>query len=441
MTSLTRPRPRLTSIPGIGYLEAARFVGAQIPPILAAGLREDRRITRASEAPAHVPRTLFDPTHPDAVASPHADYRMLRAQGVAVNEKLNVWMLSRYDHVSDAVRHPDIFSSAKGIFLRSVDVPNLITRDRPDHTRLRSVMTPHFHPKRLGDLADDIRQLADPAISRLAQGETVDFTRDLAIPLPISVIAQMLGVPTADWATFRGWSDHLANVFGPEDLASAVSFWADIFSSMVGLEAMVRREVARRTSEPTEDLFTAIEQAVAAGQLDRFEVFLYVMILIVAGTETTSNLLGMVADRLAADPELLERLRADRTLVPAFVEEMLRWGSPVQWVSRVTNEPYLVGETEIPAGSRVVLFLASANRDPERFQNPDRVDITRRNAGMLGFGAGPHFCLGAHLARLEVVTVVDHLLDNVSSLRAAGPVVWGTTPSLRGPTSVPVRLR
>ena len=171
------------------------------------------------------------------------------------------------------------------------------------------------------------------------------------------------------------------------------------------------------------------------------ESFLYSLILLVAGNETTTNLLGMLLMHLARDPELFEELKADRTLVPRAVEETARWGSPVQWVTRVATAPYEVGGTVIPAGGKVVLFYASANRDPRKFSDPDRLDIHRDTTGHLAFGHGLHFCLGAHLARLETITAVNHLLDEVDGLELAGPVRWGTTPSLQGPASLPVRIR
>ena len=149
----------------------------------------------------------------------------------------------------------------------------------------------------------------------------------------------------------------------------------------------------------------------------------------------------MLLIRLAEDPGLFAELKADRSLLPAAVEETARWGSPVQWVTSTATAPHLIGDTMIPKGAKTVLFYASANRDCAKFAEPDRFDIHRDTTGHLAFGHGLHFCLGAHLARLETVTAVDCLLDEIDSLELAGPVQWGTTPSLQGPVSVPLQVR
>jgi cytochrome P450 len=178
----------------------------------------------------------------------------------------------------------------------------------------------------------------------------------------------------------------------------------------------------------------------AAGDLSDHEAFLYVLVLLVAGNETTTNLLGVLLVQLAQDPELFADLKADRSLLPAAVEETARWGSPVQWVTRTATTDYRVEDVVIPRGAKTLVFYASANRDPAKFGDPDRFDIHRNTTGHLAFGHGLHFCLGAHLARLEAVTAIDCLLDEVDGLELAGPVRWSTTPSLRGPISVPLRL-
>ncbi|WP_231897033.1 cytochrome P450 [Mycobacteroides stephanolepidis] len=200
-------------------------------------------------------------------------------------------------------------------------------------------------------------------------------------------------------------------------------------------------ELRRRAGCPGGEALDELSAAVCAGEITEAEAFFYSVLLLVAGNETTSNLLGMLLMQLAKDPELFDELRADRSLVVAAVDETARWGSPVQWVTRVATAPYPVGGTVIPQGGRVVMFWASANRDPRKFDQPDRFDIHRSTTGQLGFGHGIHHCLGAHLARIETVTAVNHVLDRVDGLELAGPVRWGTTPSLQGPASLPVRIR
>jgi cytochrome P450 len=196
----------------------------------------------------------------------------------------------------------------------------------------------------------------------------------------------------------------------------------------------------RRVDQPVDDLLSWLQQAQAAGQLNDHEAFNYALMLLIAGNETTTNLMGMLLIKLAQDPELFAELKNDRSLLPAAVEETARWGSPVQWVTRTLTAPYRVGDTEIPQRARALLLYNSANRDPAKFDDPDRFDIHRSTTGHLAFGQGLHFCLGAHLARLEVITAIDQLLDEIDGLEIAGPVKWGTTPSLQGPASVPLRI-
>lgn len=210
-------------------------------------------------------------------------------------------------------------------------------------------------------------------------------------------------------------------------------------AAYIRLRSFVSAELARGEGNSSQDLLGRLRAAVAAGDMTEHEAFYYALIILVAGNETTTNLLGIMLIKLAQDPELYAAVRNDRGLLRNAVEETARWGSPVQWVTRTTTVPVEVGATLIPRGARVVLFYASANRDPARFEEPDRYDIARNTIGHLAFGHGVHFCLGAHLARLEVITAIDRLLDEVAGLELAGPVRWGTTPSLQGPASVPLR--
>jgi len=213
-----------------------------------------------------------------------------------------------------------------------------------------------------------------------------------------------------------------------------------VLPGYVQLRSFIDAELRRRDREPADDLLTRMRTATTEGRLTDEEAFMYALILLVAGNETTTNLLGMLLMRLAVDRELFAALKADRSLLPAAVEETARWGSPVQWVTRTATAPYPIGDTVIPAGAKTVLFYASANRDPAKFDSPDHFDIHRAATGHLAFGHGLHFCLGAHLARLETATAVDRLLDEADGLELAGPVRWGTTPSLQGPVALPVRI-
>lgn len=433
-TDLLRPSPR-------ARVGAVRAAISELGPPLIIGTYRDLRRPRARRAAHSVPRTTFDPTLPDSIANPYPDFERIREHPVVVNERLGVWMLGRYADVHTAARDCQTFSSASGIMLRSASVPAMLVTDPPDHDRLRKVTQTMFSKKAVGVLAEEIRTLAAAGVSRLRAGAVVDMVPALTIPLPVNVIAQLLGVPRSQWDQFRAVSDRFAQVFSPRTIPEVFGLLGNAIGAYVGYRSFVAAELERRAGRAGAELLDRLSSAVGAGELSDPEAFFYAVLILVAGNETTTNLLGMLLIRLAQDPDLVAELRADRSLLPVAVEETARWGSPVQWVTRTTTAPYQVGGTVIPCGARVVLLYASANRDPRKFDDPDRFDIHRQTSGHLAFGHGIHFCLGAHLARLEVVTAIDYLLDEVDGLELAGPVRWGTTPSLQGPVSVPLRAR
>ncbi len=388
-----------------------------------------------------MPRTTFDPTRPQSIANPYPDFERIREHPVVVNERLGVWMIGRHNDVHTAVRNNVVFSSQDGVMLRSFVASVVLTTDPPDHTRLRHIAAPMFSKRAVQTLTTDIRELAAESIAKLTNGAVVDFVEALTIPMPINVIARILGIPQHQWPAFRQVSDKFAQMFAPRSVPEVARLMGSIVPAYVQMRSFVDAEMRRRDIEPADDLLSRLRAATTAGELTEDEAFMYALILLVAGNETTTNLLGMLLVRLAEDPGLFAELKADRSLLPAAVEETARWGSPVQWVTRTATAPYQIGDTVIPKGAKTVLFYASANRDPAKFADPNRFDIHRDSTGHLAFGHGLHFCLGAHLARLETITAIDHLLDEVDGLELAGPVRWGTTPSLQGPVSVPVRLR
>lgn len=350
-------------------------------------------------------------------------------------------MLGRYDDVHAAARNSDVLSSRDGIMLRSFAASAVLLADPPEHTRLRHIAAPVFTKRAVKTLTSDIERMADESIAALQDGGTVDLVSALTIPMPINVIATILGIPREQWAGFRAVSEQIVQAFAPRTLPEVARMVAGMLSSYVQLRTFITAEMDRRATAPADDLLTRLHQARVSGELTDNEAFFYATILLVAGNETTTNLLGMLLMRMAQDQDLFDELKADRSLIPHAIEETARWGSPVQWVTRVATAPYEVGGTVIPTGGKVVLFYASANRDPHKFTEPDRFDIHRDTTGHLAFGHGLHFCLGAHLARLETITAVNHVLDQVDGLELAGPVRWGTSPSLQGPASLPMRIR
>lgn len=432
-TDLLSPSPS-------ALVSAARSsVGDLWRPVLTGGYRDLRR-PRPHTAHAAVPRTSFDPTLARNIADPYPELRRLREHPVVINEKLGIWMLGRYEDVHTALRASETFTSRDGIMLRSFVASMVIFADPPEHTRLRHVVAPLFSKRAVQTWTSEIRELANEAVGGLRGGNVVDMVPALTIPMPINVIARILGIPRDQWPGFRAVSDKFAKIFAPQSLSAIIGMMGSAMQAYLRLRSFSDTEMRSRAIQPADDMLSVLHAATVTGELTDREAFLYVLVLLVAGNETTTNLLGMLLVRLAQDPKLFAELKADRSLLNAAVEETARWGSPVQWATRTAVTDFPLAGTVIPKGARTLLFYASANRDPARFENPDVFDIHRSTTGHVAFGHGLHFCLGAHLARLEAATAIDCLLDEVEGLELAGPVQWGTNPSLRGPISVPVRI-
>ena len=406
------------------------------------GAVRDLRRARVGSVAKSVPRTTFDPTVTDTIRDPFPALARLRDHPVHVNEKLNVWMLARHEDVTAAARAHDVLSSSSGVLLRSTVIPSVVSTDEPDHARLRRVAAPYFTPSAMRRLEGSLAQFVDPSVDALARGEVVDMVPALTVPLPVSAIALLLGVDRSRWRDFRVWSNGVTALFGASSLTEVTLTIGHALPGILSLRGLILDELRRRRRgglDEHDDVLGGISKALAAHEITPLEALSAALIILVAGNETTTNLLGILLIQLASDPELYARLRDHRDMIPAAVEETLRWGSPVQWVTRTTLAPYEVADTVIPARSRVVLFYAGANRDPRRFADPDRFDVERKPIGHTGFGHGSHFCMGAHLARLEVVVALNGIFDRIAGLELAGPVKWTTTPSLSGPTSLPMR--
>jgi cytochrome P450 len=297
---------------------------------------------------------------------------------------------------------------------------NLIAEDGQRHDAMRAIVNRGFTPRRIDAWEGRIRELVEVHAAPLRSGQDFDLVRDLAIPVSVTIIAEMLGVPTARLADFKRWSDTVIDVAtGPGRENRFARHYADTFVELLSYLRDLARE---RRAHPTDDLISTIvaEQDGETGLSDR-EVIQFVTLLLVAGNETTTNLIGNIVNALLEHPDQAERVAADPSLIPALVEEGLRYDTPVQVVFRTAVEDTELRGVAIPKGGFVAAFLGSANRDERRFEDPDRLDVMRRPQGFPGFGFGKHFCLGASLARLETRLVLEAIVPELPRLARSEP--------------------
>ena len=389
-------------------------------------------------------------------ADPHALYRRLREECPVAPARtpvgLPVWLVTRHDDARRALTDPRLSKDAAG-FSRVLDrhpVPgdrrmvfarelgrHMLSSDPPDHTRLRRLVGRAFTGRAIAGMRPRVEEIAAGLADRMAAGPPeVDLLDAFAFPLPMAVICDLLGVPDTDRDTFRHWSNTLLSSDGtPADRTTAAIAMAQYLGDLV----------AAKRARPADDLLSAIVAASEdADRLSADETVSMAFLLLVAGHETTVNLIGNGVLALFRDPERLAELRADLGLVPRAVEELLRFDGPVDLATyRHTTEPVEIGGTTIPAGEVVLVALASANRDPAQHPDPDRLDL-HREPGHLAFGSGLHHCLGAPLARLEGEVAFRTLLGRFPALApAAAPeeLTWRSSMLIRGLTRLPVRLR
>ncbi|TYB38486.1 cytochrome P450 [Micromonospora sp. AP08] len=320
---------------------------------------------------------------------------------------------------------------------------SMLRTNPPDHSRMRRLAAGAFSPRRIAAMRDVVEaqadELVDGMVARARAGEPVDFMAEFAYPLPVAVICALLGVPAADRPLFRRWATDLTGVLEPEispdELALAdrgATELRDYFTDLV----------AARRRAPADDLTTALVQA-HDGDGDRLsgdELLSNLVVLLVAGFETTTNLLGNGLVVLLDHPAEAATLRERPEFAPGYVEELLRYDSPVQLTSRMSTAPTRYGGVDLPAGSWLIVLLGAANRDPGRYPEADRFDPWRPAVHALSFGAGPHYCLGAGLARLEAQVAFPLLLRRLPGLALAGPGERRVRLTLRGYATLPVTV-
>ena len=391
--------------------------------------------------PTDVDVTAYDPLDTATAAQPHEAYRRLHAGGrVHYNLKRRVWILSRLDDVRAAARDDANLSSADGPMLPRLRTPILVSLDGEKHARQRRQVMPAFTKAALDSWRPIIDRLATETVQTVLANPGCDVMQRLAIPMPVRLIAQLLGVPDTDVDDFRRWSEASVQI---TDIDVTARGARKLAAALRGSWAMRRYFTGQFAMGGLKGSNTILGRLLAeneAGSLPDHELFYFAMLLLLAGNETTTNLLGGMFDTLAAHPEQYDVLRADPGLVPAAVEELLRYLSPAQNVYRTALRDYRVGETTIPAGSRIMLSIGAANRDPQAFDDPDTFRVDRNPSQHMTFGFGAHLCIGAQLTRMEAQAVLRELVTRVSRISVVGEPQWSTNSLLRGPTRLAVRL-
>jgi cytochrome P450 len=312
---------------------------------------------------------------------------------------------------------------------------SLISVDPPHHDALRAVVNRGFTPRRIQSWEPRVRELVETCMKKLDSGGAFDVVRDLAIPLPTTIIAEMLGIGVERLDDFKRWTDSIiAMSSGSAKENPAASGALDALGELI---TMMRGIVRERSAHPEDDLVSAIVAPAGDERLSEMEIINFVVLLLAAGNETTTNLIGNATNCLLAHPEQLANVAADPSRVPAMLEEVLRFDPPVQLLYRNTTCEVELSGTKIAKGSIVVPLLASANRDESRFAEAERFDVERDARGHLSFGFGVHFCHGASLARLEAKLAMEALVPHLAGLRRASTVDhWVDSTLVRGRSSL-----
>jgi cytochrome P450 len=408
----------------------------------------------------------FEPLSPAWRDDPYSVYAQLRENDpIHWAPEAKAFCVSRYDDVVEVLRNGDLYSSsAMGTELMATNLgtgfkpqhilklvrflwkaqinpflakppETLITLDGPRHSELRAIVNRGFTPRRIEAWNEPISRLVSQCISKIEQGGSFDVVRDLAIPLPTQIIAQMLGIGTDRVDDFKRWTDSIVSMASGSAKENPLASGAlDDMGELIG---SMREIVRERMKAPKDDLVSVI---VAPGQgpvLSELDVINFVVLLLAAGNETTTNLIGNATNALLSHPDQLEKVSADPSLILGMLEEVVRFDPPVQLVYRKSTADTVLGGTDIPAGSIVVPLLASANRDESRFPKADCFDVTRDAKGHVGFGFGVHFCLGASLARLEAKHAMEALIPHLGLLRRASDHDdWVDSSLVRGRSSL-----
>ncbi len=391
--------------------------------------------------PLHSPS--FPLHSPDFYAGdPYPAYRELRATApVCWNDVTNFWALLKYEDIRFVSSNPALFSSTKGITIPDPAMPspvqegNLIFSDPPRHRQLRKLINSGFTRRRVAVLEPKIREIVRGILDGIEPGSVHEFAEEIAAPLPTRMIAELIGAPPDDWEQFRAWSDAATGTADPE-------IELDSFVAMGQLFEYFQKLIGARRIEPRNDLLSVLAEAeIDEHRLTDEDLLNFAFLLLVAGNETTRNLIALGTLALIEHPEQRRLLVEDPSLIPGAVEEMLRWNSPVVHMARTATADVEIRGRLIREGDVVVMLYGSANRDEEIF-GPDSEEfkVTRHPNPHIAFGCGEHSCVGAQLARLEATVLFDELLRCFPSLELVGTVDRMRATMVPGVKRMPVRV-
>jgi pimeloyl-[acyl-carrier protein] synthase len=389
----------------------------------------------------------FNPMDPEFIEDPYPTYHRLRAEDPVHQSPLGFWVLTRYEDVVAALRDPRLAKEAIASFVAArfgAPAPagglSMLDRDPPDHTRLRGLVSKAFTPRVVEGLRPHVQRIVGGLLARVEGEHSMDLIEEFAYPLPVIVICQMLGVPVEDRDRFRQWGLDIARGLDSILLPPDSEVGRRSTAARHALADYFRELIAERRAAPRGDMLSDLIAAEEAGdKLNEDELLATCILLLVAGHETTVNLIGNGTLALLRHPDQLRRLREDPQLIGSAVEELLRYDGPVQRTARIPSEDVTIGGRTVPKGELVMPFIGAADRDPAQFPDPDRLDIGRADNRHIAFGWGIHFCLGAPLARLEGQIAIGTLVQRLPKLAlATDRPEHRLSLTLRGLTSLPV---
>ena len=376
----------------------------------------------------------YNPVSGEVARDPYAVYRRLRDRDPIHRMRLiDAWVLTRYEDADAMLRDHERFAAENRRFY-DAGLTTMLDLDPPDHTRLRALVSRAFTLRSVSRWHGRVQKIADQLLDAVSGHDRFDLIAALGYPLPVTVIAEMLGVPAEDMDRFEGWSNDIALVVEPILAPAQVD---GVRRASEELCAYFETILEARRREPRDDLVSALLAAEEEGdKLTREELLSTMLLILVAGNETTRNLIGTGMLALLRHPDQLRRLRDDPELLEPAVDELLRYDSPVQLDGRVVRENMEMGGKRLRAGQKVIALLGAANRDPDAFENPEALDIGRKGKSHLSFGRGIHYCLGASLALLEARIAFRGLLDRFPSIRMAAEPRYRDGIVLRGVESL-----